>query len=356
MDLQRELDELNSLTEVDRYCYTYYQRTGRYLKDPDTEVILDMLRRWPLYAQAKKLVAVEEYLAGGKAKDLNVLLQVEQLGFQEAQDVAIGRVVRYCEVPPHTHRYFELQCVLKGNAVYSSAFGKRTLMRGDLILVPPDAVHELTVENDGTAITVSIRSSTFCSAFREIMENEASISRYFQSAIYGRQSEELFFHAAIDDFVLELLIAMYWEQQRQANCANQVNNHLIQSMMYYIAENCPASLAFPAPDFQNSKVWEIEMYIMEHYQEVDLQQLSARFHLSVPYLSSMLKKSWGCGFAKGLQMVRLGKACELLQKTNFSITEICRRIGYENDSYFIRTFREIYGETPGQYRKRTMHS
>ena len=82
-----------------------------------------------------------------------------------------------------------------------------------------------------------------------------------------------------------------------------------------------------------------------------LQQLAAKFGLSVPYLSKLLKTAWGCGFAEILQHVRLERAKELLVTTALPITEISASVGYENDAYFISIFKKAFGITPQNYRR-----
>ena len=200
-------------------------------------------------------------------------------------------------------------------------------------------------------ITVGIRSSTFQTAFRDIIERELPISRYFQSALFNRQNNELIFRGGIDSFAHDLILMLYREQCEQGGYANEINNRLVQALLYYVCEKSPVSLMFEVPVLQKSRIWEMEMYLLEHYRTVTLQQLAAKFGLSVPYLSKLLKTAWGCGFAEILQHVRLERAKELLVTTALPITEISASVGYENDAYFISIFKKAFGITPQKYRR-----
>jgi len=53
-----------------------------------------------------------------------------------------------------------------------------------------------------------------------------------------------------------------------------------------------------------------------------------------------------------LKEYRLQKAAHLLQETQLPLNDVCAEIGYKNVSQFIRNFKEQYGTTPLQYRKR----
>ena len=50
------------------------------------------------------------------------------------------------------------------------------------------------------------------------------------------------------------------------------------------------------------------------------------------------------------------RAKDLLTSTSGKVTSIAQRLGYNNDSYFIKTFRGMVGVTPYEYRKQTHNS
>ena len=56
--------------------------------------------------------------------------------------------------------------------------------------------------------------------------------------------------------------------------------------------------------------------------------------------------------AELLQEKRMNQARYLLAHTKLSVNQIIALVGYENNSYFYRKFREKYGETPKDYRER----
>jgi AraC-like DNA-binding protein len=55
---------------------------------------------------------------------------------------------------------------------------------------------------------------------------------------------------------------------------------------------------------------------------------------------------------KYLQRRRVERAMELLRETNRPVTEICFDVGFNSLGTFSRTFSEIVGESPANYRKR----
>ena len=51
--------------------------------------------------------------------------------------------------------------------------------------------------------------------------------------------------------------------------------------------------------------------------------------------------------------MRMEKAKELLETTNMKISGIAKEVGFSNNSYFCRSFREFFGDTPEACRKGT---
>lgn len=96
---------------------------------------------------------------------------------------------------------------------------------------------------------------------------------------------------------------------------------------------------------------KIEEYISENISGANLEDLSKILGYSTVYAGEIVKKLTGKSFSKLLQEKRCGFSRELLIKTDLPIDEIIHRAGYENESFFRRIFKEIYGKSPCKYRK-----
>lgn len=102
----------------------------------------------------------------------------------------------------------------------------------------------------------------------------------------------------------------------------------------------------------NREVEAVKQYIEDAYAEdMSLEMLAARVYLSPHYLSSIFKKSTGCGLNKYIKNVRMQKAKDLLTNTHLKISQICGAVGYRNISYFCQNFRDFYGLTPEKFRQ-----
>lgn len=94
-------------------------------------------------------------------------------------------------------------------------------------------------------------------------------------------------------------------------------------------------------------------YIQEHYTEPDfsLQKTAAAFDVSQSYLSTFFRDNYKMKMLDYCTLLRMEKAKELLQNTDLTLEKISEQIGYFNTSSFIRRFKQLYGLTPGEFKK-----
>ncbi|KGM46093.1 hypothetical protein NP83_02170, partial [Neobacillus niacini] len=68
------------------------------------------------------------------------------------------------------------------------------------------------------------------------------------------------------------------------------------------------------------------------------------------YFSRLFKKEVGETFVEYVTKMKINRAKELLEQTTDSVGKICERLGYDNQSYFIKIFKNYVGVTPIEYR------
>lgn len=106
---------------------------------------------------------------------------------------------------------------------------------------------------------------------------------------------------------------------------------------------------------QHGKVRFVCEYIASHYQEdLSLESLSKIAYVHPDYLSRIFKKETGMNLNRYIKTFRLNKACQLLENSQQKITAVSQAVGYQNCTYFIRSFTEMFGQSPEKYRQ--MHA
>ena len=83
-----------------------------------------------------------------------------------------------------------------------------------------------------------------------------------------------------------------------------------------------------------------------------MQGLAKYLGYSIGYTANLVKENFGTPLKKVVQAKRLNYSCKLLKETEFSVGEIINIVGYENESFFRKMFKEKFGLSPLNYKKR----
>lgn len=93
-------------------------------------------------------------------------------------------------------------------------------------------------------------------------------------------------------------------------------------------------------------------YIKNNYNKnLSLEKICEHLSVSKNYFCSLFKRETGMNIWAYLTEVRMEKAKEFLEKTDWKSYMIAYNVGYDNPSYFTRLFRKLYNQTPGEYRE-----
>jgi two-component system response regulator YesN len=100
-------------------------------------------------------------------------------------------------------------------------------------------------------------------------------------------------------------------------------------------------------------IGDIRSYIEDNYPnpELSLDHLSDKFAISAKNISKLFKEESGCNFVDFLIGLRMDKAKLLLLSTDQSLQEISGEVGYFNYNSFNRSFKNVAGMSPSDYRK-----
>ncbi|ASO21280.1 Regulatory protein SoxS [Actinoalloteichus hoggarensis] len=87
-------------------------------------------------------------------------------------------------------------------------------------------------------------------------------------------------------------------------------------------------------------------------QPSDLAALARSVHVSRTYLIRAFRATFGETPHQYLRRRRVERSMDLLRETDRGVTEICMAVGFTSLGTFSRTFRDIVGESPTDYRRR----
>lgn len=96
----------------------------------------------------------------------------------------------------------------------------------------------------------------------------------------------------------------------------------------------------------------IMAYLTENYtKNIQIQDVAKATHYSISYISHIFTSVKKTSIMFYVNDLRIQKSKELLEKTDFSITEISYLVGFNDSNYFTSIFKKYTSITPTKYRR-----
>lgn len=196
--------------------------------------------------------------------------------------------------------------------------------RYDLIL---DSIFLDTVIIDMLLLSIfKIRNESFKHAFTIDEEDVEYVNEIFKSFYYLEKEREIFWHIKFTSLFLEFILFLYKKYE-------------------YV---------FPTEDInkKNKVILNVHNYIdLNFTSNFTIDDLSSKFFISKYHLIRSFKSIIGYTIKEYTILKRMRLAKDYLYFTNKSILDISLECGYNDQSNFIRAFRDREGVTPLQFRK-----
>ena len=128
---------------------------------------------------------------------------------------------------------------------------------------------------------------------------------------------------------------------------------LVNDLMFRLLSYGHIEIKAEAPEGNDVRiVRRVVDYIAENYMDnITLSGLAELVNLSETGLSRLFRSVTGMSCIDYVIEYRMTKAMGMLRSTNKPIIEIAYETGFNNISYFNRTFKKHCGQTPSDYRK-----
>lgn len=154
------------------------------------------------------------------------------------------------------------------------------------------------------------------------------------------------------DFVTDIIQKIKYEMNQQITFKKEITDALVHELFFRIAKIHIIKERPVLTDTMHRRLIAVKNAIRENCQEKWTVELMAKkAYMSTPYFYILYKARFGVSPKKDLQNIRIEHAKQLLRQGSLSVKEIAGQIGYENEYYFIRKFKEQTGMTPGKYKK-----
>lgn len=230
----------------------------------------------------------------------------------------------------------------------------RALVKAEDIMMPSDNdnIGQDTIP-DVSVIEQSIEKQTEDELYLELID-------YFVQVKGSTNIDKVYYEKVMTSiFKMVLLLLKYpgnrenlpseyeiWEGLLSHDSIEALEDHVVQLI----------KTIFEAKNHYNNQklskpVLYVVQYVNKHYMDVILlKELSKTLFISENYLTTLFKKEMSLTFKKYLTKMRMEKAKELLAKPSLKVRQVAQQVGYSNDDYFSKIFKQTTGLTPSEYR------
>lgn len=247
----------------------------------------------------------------------------------------------------HYHNYYELVILEEGNIEYICDSTCVHPKMGDILLIPPGMFHMSKIGCEETNYKRHV-FYLYPDAFDGF--GCGSLVSFLKDASKG-----IAVFSPIDkkrSMIFSLLhqLSQALEQEENPNYQAFAKGLILQ-IFFYIGESNSTFLdcGTALPD----NLLAIKQYIEQNFIEISsVKEVADHFFYSREYVSRFFRQHFNTTVSNYIKSLRIAYSQRLIEQ-GCPISEACYQSGFENMSTFIRTFRNISGMTPSEYRKQT---
>ena len=255
-------------------------------------------------------------------------------------------------IPYHWHPELEIITVDAGRVSLTIADHIYEGTRGDVFFVAGEELHEIRAAGREN----QFRSFVFAADFLQFARTDQTETELLAPLAEGRLRFATCLRAgAPGQREVRTLLAQLVQACQTPRLGSQL---AVKAALLGIVAVCARSGLIegrqmrPNADYKARQLKGIVGYLGEHFAEpLTLSAVAAQFGLSPQYFSTFFRENFGRTFTQHVNSLRIEQAARLLRETDLPVMEIAFNVGFDNFSYFIKRFREVYGVSPSHYRK-----
>lgn len=257
-------------------------------------------------------------------------------------------------VPWHWHEELEIGIVKEGEIIVAAGSEKYVLKPGDGFFINSGELHGAWSMEPEKGI---IHSLVFHPRVVGGSIDSIFWQKYLQPLLNDERSRYLVFHEE-ENWQKEAIADIEWAWE---SCAGdlpgfefEVRNAL-SALVFLIVRNKGSVKYHPSPKMlrDGSRIKQMLTFIQENYsEELSVEQIAQSVGISESEALRCFRSTIGAAPIQYLTQFRIQKAAELLAETEQKIVDIGIQCGFQDMSYFAKTFRRLRGCTPSEFRKK----
>lgn len=262
------------------------------------------------------------------------------------------------EVAWHWHEEFEAGWITEGAVLIGSGSRKYLLKQGDGFFINSGMLH--AVKNGSPNCPAALRSIVFHRCIVGGVPGSVYDTDYVLPILSNHEFPEYIFRQdSPRDTAMLALISSAWQSvfSEEADYALSARNAL-SHLFARLIPLCADKRTPPSADLvRERRAQTMLAFLHNHFSEnITLREVAGQASVSASEALRCFQQVVGLSPMQYLKKYRLSKAAQFLREGVQSVSDICSLCGFEDHSYFTKSFRKLFGCSPSEYRSASVRS
>ncbi|WP_105614108.1 AraC family transcriptional regulator [Vallitalea okinawensis] len=282
-------------------------------------------------------------------KNLNKII-FDDVVINDAKIKILGIHFNYFEgelyIKKHRHSFFEYSYAIRNNMTITANSKEFRVKEGQFYMLPKGVYHTHHVAENCTYNAISIRWEFSRSEKKDIHKNWFRKINNFEKASSRPVSDNGQVHLAIKN-----LLELARNNQTELELKLSFCQLLLSILNFYMNDDSQSNIEEDHLTVDHNVVNMALDFIDTNYQTINVHDVADSVYLSYSHLSRLFNKYIHKTINTCITEAKLKQAQILLMTTNKTITQIAWEVGFKNENYFSKVFRNYYGLLPRDMQK-----
>ena len=255
------------------------------------------------------------------------------------------------EYPIHFHDDMEVVYVLEGSVIMRNGYYTYSLRQGDVYILNDREMHSFESSGEDNMVMMLQLDLTYFSRYYDNLKNN-----FFVTDTEDDNDESLdVLRNIMARIMMEILQKGYGYEHKVIESTHNLIACLMADFQYFVMEDgkFKNETKNKGNKILAGRLNRITDYMYDNYnRKLTLSEIAEREHLSIYYLSHIIKEATGLSFQDLLSYIRVEESEKLLLGTNKKISAIAEETGFSAVRYYIKHFEHWFGMHPLEYRKK----
>ncbi len=257
------------------------------------------------------------------------------------------------EVPWHWHEELEAAIITEGQAIVAAGNEKYIIHAGEGFFINSGILHGCW-DLDGS-----------CSRFHSMVFHPRLVGGSMDSIFYQQYIQPLTDHRGLESMIFSASVPWQAEalnaiERAWQACVREAPGFEFQvrsalsEFIFLLQTHIPAAGPRPSRKTRRDgeRMKQMLQFVHDHVaEELNMARIAECAAISESECLRCFKSTIGTTPIQYVRQYRMQRACLLLTTTSEHISDIAVQCGFQDVSYFTKTFREMKGMVPSEYRR-----